>query len=85
MARFATKDLIQKQWQILTKPKLRVAGMEDVIISSIPENSRKLRGQLFTYTNCDVKTISSKEIEQDRYSAFRRPFDDWVFDSYYRK
>lgn len=50
----------------------------------IPENSRKLRGQLFTflYTNCDVKTISSpKEIEQDRYLVFSHPFDDWVFDS----
>ena len=49
----------------------------------IPENSRKLRGQLFTflYTNCDVKTISSpKEIEQDRYLVFSHPFDDWVFD-----
>ena len=49
----------------------------------VPENSRKLRGQLFTflYANCDVKTISSpEEIEQDRFLAFSHPFDNWVFD-----
>lgn len=50
----------------------------------VPENSRKLRGQLFThlYRLCDVKTISGpEEIEKDRYLAFSHPFDDWVFDA----
>ena len=50
----------------------------------VPENSKKLRGQLFTYlySDCDVKTISSAdEIEKDRYLAFSHPFDDWVFDA----
>ena len=49
----------------------------------VPENSRKLRGQLFTYLYrlCDVKTISGPEdIEKDRYLAFSHPFDDWIFD-----
>ena len=49
----------------------------------VPENSRKLRGQLFTYLyrHCDVKTISGPEdIEKDRYLAFSHPFDDWIFD-----
>ena len=50
----------------------------------VPENSKKLRGQLFTYlySDCDVKTISSAdEIEKDRYLAFSHPFDNWVFDA----
>ena len=50
----------------------------------VPENSKKLRGQLFTYlyANCDVKTISKpEEIEKDRFLAFSHPFDDWVFDA----
>ena len=50
----------------------------------VPENSKKLRGQLFTflYANCDVKTISKpEEIEKDRLLAFSHPFDDWVFDA----
>ncbi len=50
----------------------------------VPENSKKLRGQLFTflYANCDVKTITkAQEIEKDRFLAFSHPFDDWVFDA----
>ena len=50
----------------------------------VPENSKKLRGQLFTflYANCDVKTITkSTEIEKNRILAFSHPFDDWVFDA----
>tara|TARA_B100000085_G_scaffold12826_1_gene11085 strand:+ start:1146 stop:1916 length:771 start_codon:yes stop_codon:yes gene_type:complete len=50
----------------------------------VPENSKLLRGQIFSflYKHCDVKTITkSEEIEKDRYLAFSHPFDDWVFDA----
>ncbi len=49
----------------------------------VPENSKNLRGQVFSYlyNNFDTITINSQDqIDPNRYLAFSHPFDDWVFD-----